>query len=391
MTTNHTGRVLIVGAGPGGLTAATAFARAGIDAQVFERAPQLGEIGAGLGLQTNAVRALTELGLGTEVLDRAVSVNQEIYSRRGRLLARLPYDEIARERSVPGVSILRRTDVQEILRGAVDPGKLHLGAECVGVEQDSDSAIAHFADGSSERGALIVGADGLRSVVRSAMHGEQEPRYSGFTSWRAITTQDPSLLPADVFRLFIGPGTQFALFPLRGAIYWSGTFVAPAGEQDPVDGHRAACLLRFGGFPSPAATLIESTAEEDIFRTDIYDRDPIGQWTGGRLVLLGDAAHPTTPFQGQGASMAIEDAVALAKAVSSSAGLIDASALARALESYQAQRAERANAIVLQSRGRGESYKWTNPIKCAMRNTGMSLVPARKWRSVVEESLEPHA
>jgi 2-polyprenyl-6-methoxyphenol hydroxylase-like FAD-dependent oxidoreductase len=387
-TTNH--RVLIIGAGPGGLTAAIALARAGIEAEVFERVQQMREIGAGLGLQTNAIRALLQIGVGEPMLERGVSVNQETYSDGGQLLMRLPYHDVAVEHGDPGVIILSRTDVQDELLREVDRGRIHLGAECLGVEQDEGGATAEFADGRRESGALVIGADGLRSAVRAQIHSRIAPRYSGFTSWRGISPSDPSLLPEHVFRLYIGPGVQFAIFPLRDAIYWSGTLVAPeGGHKDPAD-ELADCLRHFGHFPEPAEALMSSTPAEEITRTDIYDRDPVRPWSKGRVVLIGDAAHPTTPFMGQGASMAIEDAVALTRELSVTRPLINPSSLKLALCRYELGRADRANSTVLQSRGIGESYKLTDPAEINERNERMRMTPQSELRNVCEESLEYH-
>ncbi|MEA2479990.1 MAG: hypothetical protein QOJ07_1912 [Thermoleophilaceae bacterium] len=370
-------RVLIIGAGPAGLTAAASLRRVGIRSEIFERAGALGEIGAGIGLQTNALRALLRIGVGGYMIDHGNPVeSQEIYSNRGRLLARLPQGEVAREKGIPGVSI-ERTELQKGLLREVDARTIHLGAECVSIEEDDAGVTAHFADGRRARGALVVGADGLRSVVRAFMHGLTDPHYSGFTSWRGIATVDPSLVPTSVISVYIGPGR----------IYWSASVVAPEGSHDAPQGQRAEVLRHFARYPAPAQALIEGTPEGELTRTDIHDRDPVTPWSKGRMVLIGDAAHPTTPFMGQGAGIAIEDGIVLARELSLSRALDDRSAMALALRSYEGHRAERANAIVLESRRRGQTYSWKNPVKCALRNTGMSMVPARKWRQVVADSI----
>jgi 2-polyprenyl-6-methoxyphenol hydroxylase-like FAD-dependent oxidoreductase len=269
----------------------------------------------------------------------------------------------------------------------VDARRIHLSAECVAIEQEHDSAIAHFADGTRQLGALIVGADGLHSVVRAFMHGKADARYSGFTCWRGIATVDPDLVPIDVVRLYSGAGAQFGIFPLPGhEIYWSASRVAPATSRPARDGQRAECLRHFADFPAPAATLIKGTPDEAIVRSDIYDRDPISPWSKGRWVLIGDAAHPTTPFMGQGAGIAIEDAIVLAKELSLSSPLTELASIRLALESYELRRADRANSIVLASRRRAEAAK-ASALVCALRNTAMKRVPDRKWRKDVAESI----
>lgn len=162
--------------------------------------------------------------------------------------------------------------------------------------------------------------------------------------------------------------------------------VAPAVHTHASEGQRAECLQRFAKFPEPAATLIGQTADEAIIRSDIYDRDPISPWSKGRWLLMGDAAHPTTPFMGQGAGLAIEDAIVLAKELSLSWPFTELSSILLALESYELRRADRANSIVLASRRRGEAAK-ANALVSALRNTAMKRVSDRKWRNDVAASI----
>jgi 2-polyprenyl-6-methoxyphenol hydroxylase-like FAD-dependent oxidoreductase len=380
-------RALIIGAGPGGLTVAAALQRVGIEVEVFERAPRLGAIGAGFGLQANAIRALMRIGLGERVLQEgAVAEWQEMYSGGGALLARMPLGEVAREKGAPGISLLR-TDYARLLLQAVGPSNVHVGYECVGV--DPDSGTAYFANGRRETAALLVGADGHDSVVRKAILGDTPKRYSGFTCWRGVSAplSEAETFPSGVVRLYGAPQAQFGMFPVGGGrIYWAGMLVRPENETDPA-GEWQAAVGHFADWPPPAKRVMEATGRQEVLRTDIYDRDPLRPWSRGRAVIMGDAAHLTTPFMGQGCGIAVEDAVVLAKELSLTGELSDDDALGLALDSYEERRAERTSSIVLKSRSNGEGLRKANAVGLTMKQRALSLVPATKLRAQVEQSI----
>jgi len=382
-------RVLIIGAGPGGLTAAIALRRVGIEAQVFDRVPAVGKAGAGLGVQSNALRALMRLGAGEPLIRAGTELRaQQIHDMHGRLLLELPQGEVADAFGTPAISLLR-SDVQLALVDALEDGVLQLGSECTSVEQAEDGVTAHFADGRSERGALLIGADGARSVVRQHVYGDRNrpPRYSGVTIWRSVV-QLEGVLPETIARAYLGPGQTFVMFPVgRQRIYWGVGKRQPEGGKDPPDGvHR---LLReyLRDFPEVSRTVVQATPEAEIIRTDIYDRDPDRTWVSGRIALMGDAAHLTTPFVGQGAGISMEDGVVLAKELALSNGLRDQRMLAQALKSYESARVPRCASIVLSSRRRGQILFWSNPALRSVRNALLRSLPARVRRGVIAQSL----
>jgi len=384
-------RALIIGAGPGGLTAAIALARIGIDVRLFERAPELGRVGGGLGVQSNALRALQKLGLGERIVAAGTELRkQEICDIHGRLLFSFPQGEVADEYGTPTISLVR-ADVQLALVDALPEGMLRLGAECVAVEQSADTVTATFADGRSERGALLIGADGGRSVVRKHVYGDADapPRYSGFTSWRAITDIGPDALPPDTSRTFLGAGKQFVIFPVgKDRIYWGLMKGEPEGASNPASGLHELLTGHLRAFPEVSRRLVEATDAADIIRSDVYDRDPERTWRRGRVIVIGDAAHMTTPFAGQGAGISMEDAVVLAKELSLTEGLRDQRTLDSALESFQRARMERCAQIVLTSRRRGRVFGIGNPAVVAMRNAALRAVPASFWRREVANSIK---
>lgn len=383
-------RVLIIGAGPGGLSAAIALRRVGIESAVFERASKLGTVGGGLGVQSNAMRALMRLGIGERLVQAGSEIrSNEIHNGEGKLLFQLPQGEVADAFGTPTIMVLR-SDVQFALADALDDGVLRLSSECVGVEQDADGVTAHFAGGSSERGALLVAADGGRSLLRKYVYGDAEPplRYAGLATWRAVAELDGDIVPPGTGKYYNGRGVQFVMFPVGpNRIYWGVMNAEPEGGKDPPGGVRQLLCDHLRGFPEVARRVIEATPEAGIGRTDLYDRDPAKTWVKGRVVLLGDAAHLTTPFIGQGAGISMEDSVVLAKELSLTDGLRDQQMLGVALESYQRVRIPRCSKVVLSSRRRGKVYLLTNPVLAIARDTALRLLPHRATRAMVQWSI----
>jgi 2-polyprenyl-6-methoxyphenol hydroxylase-like FAD-dependent oxidoreductase len=291
--------------------------------------------------------------------------------RGGTLVALDPDALAARLGEVP--LAIHRADLHAVLRAAFD-GPLHLGARCAGVEHGADGVTARFADGRTLRAAVLVGADGLRSAVRTALHGDVPPVYAGYTAWRAVVPFDPAALtPGETF----GRGQRFGQVPLPGGqAYWFATASVPEGAAFP-EGEKAALRRLFGGWHAPVEALVEATPAEALIRTDLYDRPPLAPWGRGRVTLLGDAAHPTTPNLGQGAGMALEDAAALARRLASGGDVEEA------LRAYEAARAARTAAVVRASRAIGAVGQWRSPAAVAARTALFRLTPGR---AVVERT-----
>jgi FAD-dependent urate hydroxylase len=381
--------VLIIGAGPGGLSAAIALRRVGIEAVVFDRVSKLGTVGGGLGVQSNALRALERLGIGAQLIAAGSEIRLNvIHNSDGREVFQLPQGEVADEFGTPTIMVLR-SDVQLALANALEDGALTLSAECTGVEQDADGVTAHFADGRTERGALLIGADGIQSVVRTHVYkdGGAPLRYAGVATWRAVAEVD-GVLPPNTAWYYNGPGRQFVMFPVGpGRIYWGAMNAEREGGKDPPGRVRDRLSEYFGEFPEVVRTVIWATPEAGISRTDLYDRDPSDGWVKGRVILLGDAAHLTTPFIGQGAGISMEDSVVLAKELSLTDGLRDETMLDVALESYQRLRIPRCSKVVMTSRRRGTVYLLSNPVLAAVRDAALRRLPHAVTRDMVKRSI----
>jgi 2-polyprenyl-6-methoxyphenol hydroxylase-like FAD-dependent oxidoreductase len=378
-------KVIVAGAGIGGLSSAIALRRAGFDVAVLERTPELGVVGAGLLLAANAQKALGRLGLAQKVarLGTPASVF-EIRSWRGRVLTGNPAGELEKKVGTQSVAA-HRADLQALLIREAGEGTLRLGAEVEDVRQDEGGVTVYLAGGGEERADLLVGADGLRSRVRASLFGPAGPRYAGYTAWRAVVEPEEELLPWCTGFESWGRGARFGCAHIGGGrIYWFATANAPEGEKDgdpgSPGGPKATLLRRFGTWHKPIGALIGAADEDAILRTDIHDREPLGErWGLGRVTLLGDAAHPMTPDLGQGAAQATEDAVALARC------LQESGPTAGALRRYERLRFARAAMVVRRSRRLGRIGQLQNPLLCLLRDRALATIPPKAQLRQLEE------
>jgi salicylate hydroxylase len=363
-------RILVVGAGIGGLTAALALRRAGFDAHVYEQASVLREVGAGVAISPNAVRVLHRLGLAAAL--RAVGVVSDSLDSRdwqsGALLGRVPLAEAAVARWGAPFYNLHRADLHDALRVALGDRHLTLGARCVAVEQRDGAATARFADGREATGDLLIGADGIHSVVREHVAGPDRPVWSRQISWRGLA-------PAAVGRAsglevrhhaFWGPRAEFVCFYVAAERLVNWVFHTQSDddweeESWSARGDRDELLARCAGWHAQVRALIAGT--DQVFKWALFDRPPLEMWTRGRVTVLGDAAHPMWPYMAQGASQSIEDALVLARCLAA-----DRDDPRRAIEAYAARRRERTAAIQAASREAGRLKQQTDPAEVAARN-----------------------
>ena len=361
-------KALIIGSGIAGLSAAVALRRVGIDVAVYERAPQLTEVGAGISLWANALRALEYLDAGDEVEKRAAALSySELRCKSGRkTLISLKAETF--EKAIdyaPFVGMIHRADLVDALAGCLPEGVARYGFECDRVETVGDKAVAHFKNGHSDEADLIVGADGIRSAVRSSLFGPQEPRYSGYTCWRGICPR-PASLQAGYFGEWWGRGQRFGISSLLGdRVFWWAVMNTPQGGKAE-DEHRAVSEA-FREWAEPVPEMLATTPAADVFRNDIIDRPPTKVWSSGRSILVGDAAHPTTPNFGQGGCMAIEDSVVLARCLRREGDLKDK------LAAFTVERYPRTSAITNKSWRFGRIGHWEGPVSCWLRDRLVGL------------------
>ena len=333
--------VIVVGAGVGGLTAALSLRARGHDVTVLEQAPALEEAGAGLQISPNASRILFALGLEGPLSAAACEPRAvEMFDgASGRPLIRLPL-EAARTRWGAPYLHLRRTDLQRILLDALAAeGGAHLRLDSRITTIAPATATATLEDGGEVGGDALVGADGLRSVVRDRLLGDGRPRFTGQTAWRGLVPAErlPQALRTPGARVWLGPARHFVCYPVSGGalVNFVGVVERPDGriESWTERGDPAELARDFAGWAAPVQAVVG--AVETAWRWALFDRPPLARWSAERATLLGDAAHPMLPFLAQGAAMAIEDAEALARHLSGDTGV------AAALSAYENERRDR--------------------------------------------------
>jgi 2-polyprenyl-6-methoxyphenol hydroxylase-like FAD-dependent oxidoreductase len=243
---------------------------------------------------------------------------------------------------------------------------------------------ALFADGREERGAALVGADGLHSVIRAQLVGDGPPRYSGATVWRALPEYIHPSLRRDFAQQVYGPSSIFGMFPVDDRLFWWGSQIRHEGAVDPPNGRQQDLLDTFAGWPEQVPEVIAATPAAEIFRQDIYDRKPVKRWSVGRVTLLGDAAHPTTPTLGQGAGMAIEDGVVLGLELAAAGNLVSPGAVEAAYMSYERKRIPRTSLIVSRSARLAKLSHIHQPVGLFMREKALSAMPRPFWQVLWE-------
>ena len=343
----------IIGGGIGGLAAAIALHRAGHEVLVFEQARQFSRVGADINLTPNAVRALDGLGIGAALREHGARPTHRV-SRNwdtGEETSVLAMSGEAEVKYGAPQLTLHRADLLQALEAALPAERIHLGKRATGIAQDETGVNLAFADGTRASVSALVGADGIHSVVRSALFGEEQPRFTGVVAYRAVIPRDRLDLPGlDRFTKWWGPNaaSQIVTFPISAG---RETFIFATTPQESwreeswtTPGSVEELRAEYAGYHPEARALL--AACDSVLKTALYERDPLPSWSRGRVTLLGDACHPMMPFMAQGAGMAVEDAVVLARCLIEGVAGIPA-----ALRRYEQARMARTAEIQVASRG----------------------------------------
>lgn len=379
--------ILIAGGGIGGIATAIGLARKGFASIVLEKAPELGEIGAGIQLGPNAFHAFDWLGVGDEARAMAVYIDslRLMDAISGEEITRIPLDHAFRARFRNPYAVIHRGDLHGVFLRAARAHplvELRTSAEVVDYEQDGTSVTAKLAGGESVRGMMLVGADGLWSNVRKKVVGDGPPRVSGHTTYRSVIPTE--LMPEDLrwnaATLWAGPKCHIVHYPLSGWKVFNLVVTYHNDAPEPVAGKPVPAEEVKRGFEhvtERARKIIDHGRDWKLWV--LCDREPVSNWIDGRVVLLGDAAHPMLQYFAQGACMAMEDAVCLSAEMEANSGDPE-----RALPAYQDKRVLRTARVQLQSRLIGEHIYHPADAHAGLRNAIMRAKTPEDWYRSVE-------
>lgn len=366
---NHL-QIAIAGAGIGGLTAALGLQRAGFRVRVYEQAPRLMQVGAGLSLSPTAAHGLGFLGLA-DVLREHAYAPEEQFTRHyvdGRLLMVSNRGGSLMSRFGERYYLMHRADLHQGLAAAVrrnDAEAIQLGRPVRGVREDEDGVELDLGDGTVARADALVAADGQRSVVRERLFSPAPPRFTGYVAWRALVPMEqlPWLALEPRSGIFIGPGHMVNVYPVqRGRTLNVVAFAERSAwteEGWSIPATVEELLAEFHDWTEDVRRILRAIPEGSLFRWGLFDREPLPRWHRGRVVLLGDAAHPVLPFLGHGAVLAIEDGVVLARAFAAAASVDEA------FERYEAARRDRASFVFTESRKAVRIFHASDPANYA--------------------------
>ncbi|MGO2111905.1 MAG: FAD-dependent urate hydroxylase HpxO [Pseudoclavibacter sp.] len=347
-------KVIVIGAGIGGTSAAIALQRLGHEVVVYDRMRENRPVGAALSLWGNGVKVLNWLGLTDEVaaLGGAMDHMSYVDGHTGDEMCRFSLEPVTRQSGQRAYPVAR-TELQGLLMERVGAQNIHLSKELVGIEEVGGRVVATFADGTRDEGDLLIGADGARSFTRGYVTGGAriERTYSGYTNYNGLVEADPAISPLTQWTTYVGDGKRCAVMPVAGdRFYYFVDVPQPSGRpyDRSVDG-KGPLEDAFGawGAPGVRALLDAIDPAASLNRVEIWDIDPFDTWVRGRVAILGDAAHNTAPDIGQGACSALEDSFALGIVMATNTlGVEDA------LRRYERVRTERAGDLVLKARKR---------------------------------------
>jgi FAD-dependent urate hydroxylase len=342
--------ITIIGAGMGGLTTGIALKKFGHQVTIYEQAEQILAMGAAISLWSNGVKCLNYLGLTDQVAKLGGQMDHLAYmdGLTGEVMTQFSLHPLIAEvgqRPYP----VSRSDLQNMLMDEFGRENIHLGKKMLSFTEANDVVTVQFADGTQVQTQLLVGADGTHSITRAYVLGEQvERRYAGYVNWNGLVEISEDYAPADQWTTYVGEGKRVSLMPVADhRFYFFFDVPLPVGLENNRSYYKSLLKEYFAGWCPQVQKLIDHINEQKTNRVEIHDIEPFAQYYKGRVVIVGDAAHSTTPDIGQGGCQAMEDAIYLSRALQ-----INTLGLEDALKRYQNKRNERANELVLRARKR---------------------------------------
>lgn len=360
--------ILIIGAGIAGLTTAIALQQKGIDFLVMEAVPEINAVGAGISLAGNAMRVLKKLEVDQEIKQNGHLISSMIIQdQNGKFISIMDAEKLSKENGFENVAI-HRGALHEVLLKKIDKNKIITGKKAIGFEQREGGIRILFEDGTYSDASGAILADGIHSTIRKKLIPDSMPRYSGYTCWRGIA-ENKWGIEKKAFETWGSEG-RFGYVPIgNNQIYWFACKNAPA--RDPLMKAWTIQDLKknFQSFANPIPSILENTPDEELIWSDIADLKPLRQFAFGRILLIGDAGHATTPNLGQGACMGMEDAITVADV------LLESNDVEVAFKRFEDKRIQRTRFIVNKSYTLGRLAQLENKLLIALRNMAMRLTP----------------
>ncbi|WP_421830828.1 FAD-dependent monooxygenase [Larkinella sp.] len=361
-------RFTIIGGGIAGLTTAIALRKIGIRATLFEAAPAIKPLGAGLVLAANAIKAYQKLSIAEAILPAGRVIDTfVIRDEQGRAITRTDSRAVSQRYGTDNFTIHRST-LHRVLLDQLIGNPIVLGKRAISIDQSSDGVIMRFDDGTVHQTDYLLVADGIHSAIRQQLLPDSKPRYAGYTCWRAVV--NATGLDLTEATETWGSQGRVGIVPLaNNQIYWFATANAPANDGLMRTFRVNDLMTRFAGYHAPIPDVISRTPDGGLLWNDIIDLKPLPRFAFGNVLLLGDAAHATTPNMGQGACQAIEDGVVLADELERSGTVSDA------FKRFEQRRLKRTHSIVEKSRRIGQVAQVQHPWLAAVRNGLFRMLP----------------
>ncbi len=368
---NSNPSIAIIGGGIAGLTTAIALRKLGFRPVIFESAPEIKALGAGLVLAANAIKALERIGIAEKVIPAGHLLDTfSILDQNGRPIT-VADSQVMSDRYGLNNFAIHRSELQRILLQASGDLDIITGKKAVGIKQHEDYTTLYFQDGTEYDAEVVLVADGIHSAIRQQLAPNSQPRYAGYTCWRAVI-KNPGIELLGTSETWASAG-RFGIVPLKHQqIYWFLCINAPQNDATMRAVTVEDLVARFKDIHAPIPQILQATRNEQLIHNDIIDLKPIKQFAYGRVLLLGDAAHATTPNMGQGACQAIEDAAVLLDQWEKMPGVLPV----EIFQAFEHRRLKRTHSIVNRSWSLGKIAQWSNPLAITLRNGLFRRIPA---------------
>ena len=369
-------RIAIIGGGIGGLCTAITLQALGYDTKVFEAATEFRPVGAGIGVGSNAMQVLMEIGVGADIAKNGHILQRQVFlNHKGKELNSIPFLKLKALFGQENITI-HRADLHAAFYHSLKPNTILFNKKCLSFREEKNKVFVYFQDQTEIEVDVLIAADGIHSPIRQQLIPSSTPRYAGYTCWRGITKNNGRVDASSSTEIWSTCG-RFGMAPMKdGKIYWFACINSKEANPIYKDLKPEDIANLFNHLPHDVPDIIRTTEPSQILHHDIYDINPLKKFVYGRVALLGDAAHATTPNMGQGAGQAIEDAIVLAKAFQQN---ID---WKKALQSYEQQRLARTTKVIKLSRQIGAIAQIQNAPITALRNFLFPFIPtsALLWR-----------